>query len=326
MENKIEISVIIPVYNVEQYIEKCVKSILSQTIINKLEIILVDDGSTDKSVCICDMFASQYANIKVIHKPNGGVSSARNAGLVEAIGTYIAFVDADDYVSVDFYECLLQCAIREDAEVAIVDFNICHSNGDITKKRKEKKQLSWNKEEAIRDFLAGRHIGINIFDKLFKRAVVLNISFVEGKVIGEDMYYIFQVLNVITKVVADFSHANYFYVIRDGSAMQKPFSSKFFDTLFFSKKIITDIDKNYPKFVPNAKAHLLHEQCKTIERIYIGNGRETYSKQYYDLIQEIRSNNIFSVYPYLSFKQYCGFLLMRVSVKQYIKIMKLLRI
>ena len=108
MDKKL-ISVIIPVYNVEKYLRRCVESVLNQTYVN-LEIILVDDGSLDKSKSICDEFAQKYERVKVIHKKNGGLSSARNAGIELATGEYIGFVDSDDDVDPCMYEKMCEVA------------------------------------------------------------------------------------------------------------------------------------------------------------------------------------------------------------------------
>ncbi len=113
-----KISVIVPVYNVEQYLKRCVDSILAQTE-NRLEIILVDDGSTDCSGAICDAYASQYEQIRVCHKENGGLTSAWKAGLALAIGEYTGFVDSDDWIDPDMYERMLALAEREEADVTV---------------------------------------------------------------------------------------------------------------------------------------------------------------------------------------------------------------
>ena len=111
------ISIIIPVYNVSKYLDKCVKSILLQTYSN-LEIILVNDGSTDGSGVLCDELKKTDKRICVIHKPNGGLSDARNAGLDIATGDYIGFVDSDDYVEPDMFQILLENAMKYDADVS----------------------------------------------------------------------------------------------------------------------------------------------------------------------------------------------------------------
>ena len=112
------ISVIVPVYNVEQYLPKCIDSILAQTYEN-LEIILVEDGTKDSSGVICDEYAAKDARIRVIHKENGGLSSARNAGMEIARGEYFGFVDSDDWIEPEMYENLMALAQKYDADVFV---------------------------------------------------------------------------------------------------------------------------------------------------------------------------------------------------------------
>ena len=134
-----KISIIVPVYNIEEYIEKCVKSITKQTYKN-LEIILVDDGSTDSAGKICDKLAEKDERIKVIHKKNGGLSSARNAGMKKATGDYICFIDGDDYISKDYCELMYNALIEriinsknDDNEVYIKSIKKCIDKNYITK-------------------------------------------------------------------------------------------------------------------------------------------------------------------------------------------------
>ena len=121
------ISIIVPVYNVEQYLDDCLISIINQTYKN-IEIILIDDGSTDKSGKICDEYAKKDSRIIVIHKENGGVSSARNAGLRIAKGAYIGFVDPDDWIAEDMYEVLYSNAKKYDADVSVCKYKIVKNN------------------------------------------------------------------------------------------------------------------------------------------------------------------------------------------------------
>ena len=113
------ISLIVPVYNVEQYLPRCLASIQAQTIFDQTEVILVDDGSTDASGRICDEFAAQHANVRVLHKGNGGVSSARNAGLDAATGAFIGFVDSDDFVEPECFARAYGAAVRTGADVVL---------------------------------------------------------------------------------------------------------------------------------------------------------------------------------------------------------------
>ena len=128
------ISVIVPVYKVEQYLGRCVESLLSQTYENT-EIILVDDGSTDASATMCDAFAAQDERILVIHKPNGGSSSARNAGITMAKGDYVGFCDSDDYIEQDMYESLLEVFGKyPDADMAQMMTNIRKEDGTLVQR------------------------------------------------------------------------------------------------------------------------------------------------------------------------------------------------
>lgn len=115
-EDKIKLSFVVPVYNMEKYLEACVESILLQNV-EQSEIILVDDGSTDRSVFLCDKYAEQYENIKVIHKANGGISSARNKGLSVAQGDYICFVDSDDFFKKKFANDFLEICEKENLDI-----------------------------------------------------------------------------------------------------------------------------------------------------------------------------------------------------------------
>ena len=124
---KERISVVVPVYNVEQYLEKCVNSIINQTYKN-LEIILVDDGATDKSGKLCDELAKLDNRIMAYHKKNGGLSDARNYGVERATGDYIGFVDGDDYIDAEMYEKLYEAIKKENVDVAECNLKIIYSD------------------------------------------------------------------------------------------------------------------------------------------------------------------------------------------------------
>ena len=122
------ISVIVPIYNVEKYLERCVESIINQTYKN-LEIILVDDGSPDNCPQMCDDYAKKDSRIKVVHKKNGGLSDARNAGMKVATGEYVSFIDSDDYISLDFYETLLETIVDNDSDIVECSVVKFYENG-----------------------------------------------------------------------------------------------------------------------------------------------------------------------------------------------------
>ncbi|HDT8050800.1 TPA: glycosyltransferase, partial [Enterococcus faecalis] len=170
-----KISIIVPVYNVEKYLEKCVRSILAQTFTD-FELILVDDGSPDSSGAMCDQFAEQDQRVKVIHKENGGLSDARNAGIEIATGEYLGFVDSDDYIADDMYETLYNQIVTYEAELATVGMIDVYENREsrLTDK-KEIKILSQN--EAIQAVLDSTDVYAYAVNKLYKKELFNKVRY-----------------------------------------------------------------------------------------------------------------------------------------------------
>lgn len=173
------ISIIVPVYNVEKYIEKCIQSIINQTYKN-LEIILVDDGSKDKSGLICDIYEKKDNRIKVIHKENGGLSDARNEGLKIASGDLIGFVDSDDYIDDDMFETLFNLIEESNSDISIVSFRE-FMNGKLIDIQDSGELDIYNKIQAIKELLLDKKIQSYAWNKLFKAELFENIKFPVGK-------------------------------------------------------------------------------------------------------------------------------------------------
>ena len=191
-----KVSVIVPVYKVEKYIGKCIESILSQTF-KDFELILVDDGSPDSSGAICDQYAQKDSRIQVIHKTNGGVSSARNLGLDKARGQWITFVDADDYVDSSF--CIIDDEEKND--IIIKPHFIVGVDDSI----KEQKQFDFASSITNIDEFLSKNLDAVIFrtpwGKFFKSNILKNIRFPLGQRIGEDTAFMFTVLSETQKIV-----------------------------------------------------------------------------------------------------------------------------
>ena len=192
---KLKISVIIPVYNVEKYLNRCVESILNQTYRN-LEIILIDDGSTDKSSQLCDFFSTKDSRIKVIHKKNGGLSSARNVGLDNATGDYIIFIDSDDYINRFYFENII--IDISDYDLLIYSFQ--------TKNNKSIKEISYVRDidDSICKidfcrFLTNSRLFANVTNKVFKKNRVDNIRFDTSTNLGEDYEFVMHYFIKISK-------------------------------------------------------------------------------------------------------------------------------
>ena len=171
------ISVIVPVYNVESYIAECIESIQNQTYMN-LEIILVNDGSTDASGDICDQYAAYDERIKVIHQENGGLSAARNTGIEAANGDYISFVDSDDYIRLTLFEDMLQ--LLKEYDLDIIEFTAFRDkSGDIIEGCNDGHLEIYSKEDALR--LAMHDCFVAAWSKLYKRSAIGDVRFPVGR-------------------------------------------------------------------------------------------------------------------------------------------------
>lgn len=166
------ISIVVPVYNVKQFLTKCLNSIISQTYSN-LEIIVVDDGSTDGSATICDDYAKKDKRISVIHKENGGLASARNAGIDVAKGTYIGFVDSDDYIEPYMYEKLLQAILKYSCNIAVCGINYVFDDGEVIAKANIEPEQFFEFPRAIEEMNTFRLFDMGAWSKLIEENYLL---------------------------------------------------------------------------------------------------------------------------------------------------------
>ena len=208
------ISVIIPVYDVAEYLPQCVDSVLTQTYGN-LEIILVDDGSTDGSGDICDRYAGQDDRIRVIHKPNGGVSSARNAGLLACTGQYIGFVDADDWIEPEMYEKMVKNVV--DNDVVICGFYDYPYGMDRPIPRGTASVPQCNFERAVIQILSRDGYYCTLWNKLFRHDIISGITFDTALSFGEDEVWLLRVLKHAERI-AFLPVPLYHWRKREGSA------------------------------------------------------------------------------------------------------------
>lgn len=221
------ISVIVPVYNVEKYLNRCVDSILMQTYRN-MEIILVDDGATDSSGVICDEYAQKDSRIRVIHKENGGLSDARNAGIEAAKGQYFCFIDSDDYIDPEMLEVLYHLITDNEADISVCGIRDCFDSGKCFQSS-ENKQFVILGKEALRYILEGKYLYGSICNKLICRELCQDHRFVKGKTY-EDAFFIPE-LFLRAKKVAATTKSYYNYWHRSDSITTKPFSQKNMDVV-----------------------------------------------------------------------------------------------
>ena len=192
------ISIIVPIYKVEKYLRQCIDSIINQTYSN-LEIILVDDGSPDNCGKICDEYVKIDKRIKVIHKENGGLSSARNAGLDIATGDYIGFVDSDDYIDKNMYEELINSINKYNSDIAVCTFSFKNKYRNKVVNYFNEEYLFKDKDKFIEAKDGKRRINPNAWTKLYKRKIFDNIRYPEG-LIYEDSYVIYDIMNIADSV------------------------------------------------------------------------------------------------------------------------------
>lgn len=238
------ISVIVPVYNVEKYLCKCVDSVINQTYKN-LEIILVDDGSPDSCGKICNKYANKDARVKVIHKENGGLSDARNIGIDAAKGEYLAFIDSDDYIAPEMIETLYNYISRDGSDMALCNFTYVDEKFIEIKDRNSDSPIQnelISGEEALKKLTERKSwYYVVAWNKLYKRCLFEKIKFPKGKVNEDEfvVHHIFYKCNTISCVKNSF----YFYVQREGSIMSAASKLKkmdaveaFYDRVIFASE------------------------------------------------------------------------------------------
>lgn len=209
------ISIIVPVYKVEAYLEKCINSILNQTF-SEFELILVDDGSPDKCPQICEEYAKKDFRIKVIHKENGGLSDARNAGIEIAKGKYMGFVDSDDYIAPDMYDSLYRLITENGCDIAVCGaVNVGENDEAVYEDSDEAYVL--NKADALYEMICNRLFTVNTWNKLYRSELFQNIRFPKG-MLYEDLATTYKLISESDKVVYS-PMKKYAYLQRQGSIM-----------------------------------------------------------------------------------------------------------
>lgn len=222
------ISIIVPVYKVEAYLDKCISSIVSQTYQN-LEIILVDDGSPDNCPAMCDDWAEKDDRIRVIHKSNGALSDARNAGMAIASGELMGFVDSDDWISPDMYQILYENMVSTDSDLAACGVEMIWEDGRPSRMLTKPGGCVLNREEAMHAIVAESWLKQPVWYKLYKTALVKDIPFPVGKC-HEDVFWSYQAVARAGRVsVTD--HVGYYYLQRSSSIMGEGYSLKRLDAI-----------------------------------------------------------------------------------------------
>lgn len=270
------VSVIVPAYNVKSYLRRCIDSIINQTY-RELEIILVDDGSTDGTEKLCDILAQEDGRITVIHKENGGQADARNVGLDRAKGSYISFIDADDYIEPDMYER----TVREmrDASVSMVAVGIVLRGTDGATDimaADERRYLS--KEEALKDIAQfGKLLHPSSSNKLFRSGLFERVRYKKG-IINEDTEIIPRIIDLCDRILV-LDRAMYYYVLRANSTMLSDFDMKNYHSLVAYKSLVSVCRKGYAKVLPYADFYEVSELYEALVKLSLSSNYKQMKKQ-----------------------------------------------
>lgn len=233
------ISIILPVYNSEKFLEKCIESILKQTYQN-FELIIINDGSTDNSKTICEKFATAHKNVKFFNKKNSGVSAARNYGLSKAKGDYICFIDSDDYIEKNYLEILLKTIIENNADIVECNYKRVDEIGNIIGKRDFRTFTCADNYEIVKGFAENIHFGNALWNKIYSKKVLKGLKFKELKT-SEDYEYL---ANVYLKCNKKINISNYLYnYVNNSNSACNTYSVKQNLEVIYAREMVYDLYK-----------------------------------------------------------------------------------
>lgn len=241
---KTKVSIIVPVYNVEKYIEKCLDSLINQSYKN-VEIVVINDGSTDNSINIIMDKYNSNDRIYIYNKKNGGLSSARNLGLDKATGDYLLFVDSDDWLELDCVEKLVDVIESQNADIIEFGYKMVSDCKELSSTRFTTRVFESN-NSILEEFFFGTQIIDIVCNKIYKKKLFDNVRFVEGKIHEDYMITPELLYNCNKFIIVD--HVFYNYYQRSDSITQKPFSEKNFDRIFAGKHVADFCKKNINQF------------------------------------------------------------------------------
>ncbi len=282
------LSIIVPVYNVEKYLNRCVESLLGQSY-RELEVLLIDDGSTDNSPSICDQWAERDSRVRVFHQPNSGPSTARNFGLKEVKGSWITFVDSDDFLYPQCYEKMFGILQQSPScDIGMFGFSCETEQGTILYESK----FEQNKVFFIDDIINHIVLPLNtaIWNKVFRRQLLENIRFSEEYRHNEDLLFIVEALRENTTLISC-DYLGYHYIKRENSLTSQAFNKHSIDEIECKDKSCEIIQRKFPRFSDKASVwgfiarlnvyrkiiHVKNDECVCLKKSYLKWMREYFS-------------------------------------------------
>ena len=315
--NNYILSVIIPAYNVEKYIDRCLDSLVNQTIFEKIEVIIVNDGSTDKTKEYAEKYIKKYSNIFLYNQKNRGVSNARNLGIDKAIGKYITFLDTDDWVDLNCYEKMCSVLEQENVDIVVTGLSIDGDNRCMVKKRLAKCEKRLDRNSAIKSYLKG-NLDVHIVNKVFRRNIIYNLKFDENIKIAEDRLFLYECLLKAHEIYL-LPDCFYHYFQNNESVMNQPFTQKKFDNIIVGNKIKELTNKYIKELKPYADAMYISMECRLYGEIW--EHSENYFDEYMKLKNDVKRYKIRYAFKYMSKKHFIAFLIAQISPRLF----KLLR-
>ena len=268
------ISVVVPVYKVENYLDRCVESLLAQTYQN-LEIILVDDGSPDSCPALCDEWGKRDEHIVVIHKPNGGLSDARNAGVLAAHGDYIGFVDSDDYVAPDMYESLYAHLVEADADVSIC--GIADVYFDHTENPSEIIRTTMTSQEVLSDMLLNKTLTVCVPPRLYPSWLLHKVPQPVGMT-HEDSWTVVDFFTKVDKVAVD-TTPRYFYWHAEGTITSNPATRARQDLIDAWEHNRRVIEKHFPQIIDDVMFRCYWAHFDVLDGMILSNSPDKKRKE-----------------------------------------------
>lgn len=301
-----DISVIVPIYNAEKHLNRCLDSIINQSF-SDFELILINDGSDDDSGKICEIYAKKDKRIRVVHKKNEGVSSARNLGIDIALGEYITFIDSDDWIEQDFFKESMKYIKKNKISILITGF-VFENNKKSFNIFSGKNDEIFSKEEAQMEFFKQDKFSWTVYDKFYERTIIKAFKFDKKIKIGEDMLFFWEILNSVEKI-GYLPLYQYHYDISASKTMTSNFSMKWFDGIRVKRKIYREIKNSSKELSLLSKITCIVEMMMLAKKAINTSNYNT--KRLVVLLQKNIRKNIYIIFLYprsniITFRQRLG--------------------
>ncbi len=287
MNKEALVSIIVPVYNVEKYIKTCLDSIINQTYKN-IEILLIDDGSTDNSGKICDEYSKKDKRIKVFHKENGGLSSARNYGIDRAKGDYLTFIDSDDTLELDYIEYLYNLIKKYNTDLSICPYIVIINETKKYDFGKKYSEETLSTEEALKRMLCEEGFTVSACAKLYKKELFDDIRYPLNK-LCEDNGTTYKIIMKCNKIAYG-NESKYNYFKRPNSIMTSKFNMKRLDLIELTDIMCSDIEKKYPNIINACDKRRIHSRFSILRQMITCKLNKEEKQKQKEIIKYLRKN------------------------------------